>query len=248
MADLEIVFFCLRSLWTEYGWSFLTRVAFKHPVRTWRGIRKYVRSDQSNTGDVLDLPLKKDSDHFQLNKPKVLGLGFCLKPLFPECPAGRANHSCLYFENRGTIAKGDVWEACQECVIRKLGSLALGAGFDLYIMTSARDILWDLLLPVMEQKQYTFAVLALCSYSFEPFRIALAVAGLRGCLFEFAEGDCQNYSAWRRADKGHKSEITCLQPEDQERLLKYFKAAAGNRPLPEIERKHNTYTPQSPQA
>lgn len=243
MSSLSVLLFCFRSLWTEYGWFFLTRVVLKHPVQTWRGIREYGRSDPGDTALVSkQLPEAVIGTRPPTTDRKVLGLGFCLKPLAPGCPSGRANHSCLCLERGGQMAKGDAQEACRDCLIRSLGSLALRAGFDLYIMTSAQDILWDILLPAMEKKQYTFAVMTLCRYSFEPIRIALAVTGLRGCLLEFAEGECQSYSAWRSADKGRKSERTRLRPEDQERLLDYFSPGAGNIPFPEVERKRNIYT------
>ena len=246
MSRLPTLLFCFRSLWTEYGWFFLKKVVIRHPLKTWRGIRKYRGTSRRDTIAERDQWLRETYIRPQSAERRIVGLGFCLKPLVPECPSGRANHRCLYFESRGGIPQGDDGTACQECVIRELGSLALRAGFDLYIMTSARDILLDILLPVVEQKHDALAVLTLCRYSFEPFRIALAVTGLKGYLFEFREGDCQNYSAWRLADKGHKSERTCLQPEDLNQLLHYFKAAAAeSRPFPEIKRMRNTYTPSA---
>ncbi len=245
MSSLRVLMFCFRSLWTEYGWFFMKKVVFRHPMQTWRGMRKYGNAGPGNVSAERDQMLGEKGLGTKADERRLVGLGFCLKPLIPECPSGRANHRCLYFESRGAITKSDSWAACQECVIRELGSLALKAGLDLYIMTSARDILLDILLPVTEQKRYTSAVFTLCRYSFEPFRIALAVTGLQGYLFEFTEGDCRNYTAWRRADKGNKSERTCLRPEDMSQLLRYFEAGAGNRPFPEIKRIHNAYTPSS---
>jgi hypothetical protein len=88
-----------------------------------------------------------------------------------------------------------------------------------YIMTSARDILFDLLLPALEARKFRYALLGLCRYSIEPFRIALSVVGLEAELTAFAEGDCTDYRSWRRADIGLKDERTCFSSEGLEAIL-----------------------------
>ena len=243
MSRFSVLHFCLRSLWTEYGWEFIYRVLLKHPVLSWKGIRKYIRRELKTTEAGFQDWLQLGSHSDQNTERIVIGLGFCLKPLALECPSGRANHSCLYLECRDTESNAEAWEACQDCVIREMGDLAMRAGFDLYIMTSARDILRDILLPALEEKRHTSAVLALCRYSFEPFQIALDLTGINGFLIEYAEGDCCDYSTWRRADKGHKIERTCLRTEDLDRLRSFLSTEGEDRSFPGAQRKRNIYTP-----
>ena len=82
--------FGLRSLVTEYGLAFVTRILLRHPLRSLRGLRRYLRGEgaaelgEAHGGEA----------------PGLVGVGFCLKPLDPPCASGRANHDCLYFERR----------------------------------------------------------------------------------------------------------------------------------------------------
>ncbi len=204
--------FCIRSLWYEYGISFLRRVVLRHPLPTLRGIRHYLRNrdtqDEACAGSS-NAPLSR-SPH-GIPHRTVVGLGFCLKPLDPECPSGRANHLCEYLERLGASEKHDGSPtACGACQIRELGQTALDKGCAVYVMTSARDILFDVLLPALEERRFENAMLALCQYSFEPFRIALAVVGLKARLFSFQSGDCKDYQTWLLADRGIKHEQTCF--------------------------------------
>jgi hypothetical protein len=89
-------------------------------------------------------------------------------------------------------------------------------------MTSAKDILADLLLPAIKQDSFSQAALVLCSYSFEPFKIAMAVVGLQAGLVPLKGGDCQDYRSWRQADKGRKDERTEIAPQDIDRIGSLF--------------------------
>ena len=81
-------------------------------------------------------------------------------------------------------------------------------------MTSAKDILSDLITPALNSDRYSRALLSLCHYSFEPFKIALFITGIEAFLFPFEKGDCEDYRTWRQADKGIKDTQTGLRNHD----------------------------------
>ena len=81
-------------------------------------------------------------------------------------------------------------------------------------MTSARDILYDLILPSLEKKQFTQGVFVICRYSFEPFNMALLIAGVTAQLFPFEKNDCQDYPTWLLADVGIKELQTEVNSQD----------------------------------
>jgi hypothetical protein len=200
--------FCLRSIGREYGAQFLLKIVLPHPIRTFKGLKAYMRDLHHRCADDSDRILNPAPGFPLSGPPPVLGLGFCLKPLDPVCLSGRFNHDCHYFEhnlaNKGTALP----TCCLNCKIRTLGETAMRAGFSLYIMTSARDILDDLLVPALREEQFKHALLVLCNYSIEPFKIALSAVGLSAQFIPFQRGDCQDYRSWRRADKGIKEERT----------------------------------------
>lgn len=233
MAD-SLWFFGLRSLATEYGWAFLARVVLRHPVRTLRGLRSYARGEGG-------APLAPDDESWKGGRGSLVGVGFCLKPLDPPCPAGRANHDCLYFERALHAGTEPPPAACSACAIREIGLRALGAGADLYVMTSARDILHDLFLPALERERFAAGLFTLCRYSFEPFRLALRVCDLPAQLIDFASGDCRDFAAWRRADLGVKEEQTGLAPGSLRALSRTLERAALERAPQAFERRGNLY-------
>lgn len=245
MSKFGLVLFCLRSLWREYGWEFTARVVFRHPRQMVWGVLAYARRERrgGEAGAVVDRNLQGFCrDEGTQARSCVLGLGFCLKPLDPACPSGRANHDCLYFTRPRSRADQDQHAACRDCSIRLVGRRALNRGWSLYIMTSARDILHDLLLPALEDRRYSHAVLSLCRYSFEPFRIAVSVVGLRAVLIPFESGDCRDYRSWRRADKGFKDEQTCFSALDLAALMRAFPEAEDPRvPIRIAQRGHIFY-------
>jgi hypothetical protein len=103
-------------------------------------------------------------------------------------------------------------------LIREIGLGALSSKSDFYIMTSAKDILSDLFLPALDSNTYTTALLSLCHYSFEPFKIASFISGIDVFLFPFEKGDCEDYKTWRQADKGIKETQTQLRDCDQDKI------------------------------
>jgi hypothetical protein len=224
---LSLLAFCFRSLYREYGSAFLLRVVLLHPIATIRGIRRY-RQRWALT------PAR-----WHGGAGSLVGVGFCLKPLTPACPSGRANHLCRFFDV-GSIPDS---APCRDCLIRTIGLHALASHSSLYIMTSARDILYDILLPALLHRRYRSAVLAMCRYSFEPMRLALAICGIQAVLVPFVHGDCRDYSAWRRADTGDKPEQTLLAEAGLEQLTATLAGAAQSPPGSAFQRVGNVYHP-----
>jgi len=210
--------FCLRSLGKEYGLGFIRQVVLPHPLLTLRGLKKYKQGtcEGEVKASVQRQPVALE--HTQRGPTPVLGLGFCLKPLEPECLSGRFNHDCYYFEKNLNLRDGKPPLCCRDCDIRSLGEAALKSGFSLYIMTSARDILHGLLLPALREKRFSFALLGLCAYSMEPFKMALSVVGLEALIFPFKSGDCRDYRSWLQADTGVKEEQTDFEDGDIKRI------------------------------
>jgi len=192
--------FCARSLLRSYGWNFLRHVAWRHPLRTLRAVVLWALRGQR----ALDPPRRTEDGRIALDDQTMVALGFCMKPLDPPCPAGRANHDCTYLE-RGVSAT-----ACRGCPIGEAGRRVLAAGAPFYIMTSAQDILDDLFRPAIDEKRYRAGVFGLCRYSFDPFTVPLLIANMHGTLLPFEEGDCRDYPTWLRADEGDKEEQTCF--------------------------------------
>ena len=207
-SGISLALFSLRSLFTEYGAGFLTRVIVRYPLRTWRGLRRFRASERRETPFA-----------FSGGPDSLVGLRFCLKPTDPPCLSGRANHECRYFEEAMHRDPVPLPACCEDCQIRLIGERALEAGSDLYIMTSAQDILRDVLMPALEGRRFDRALLALCRYSFRPFRLALHIVGIEARLFAYQDGDCRSYRDWRRADKGFKDERTRLADVDRKTLL-----------------------------
>jgi hypothetical protein len=108
---------------------------------------------------------------------------------------------------------------CERCAVRAIGLKALGSGSAVYIMTSARDILVDVLLPSLKTGRFRRAALTMCRYSFEPIRLALAICRIESRLIPFHEGDCRDYRSWRLADTGAKAEQTFLKEESLGELM-----------------------------
>jgi hypothetical protein len=218
--DSHLWAFGLHSLFKEYGNIFITKIALAHPLKTLSGLKRYAATH-------------KKSEHSQSlpefvwegGPDSLVGLGFCLKPLDPACLSGRANHNCLYFEEGLHLLSQPPPECCRRCFIRDAGLLVFQSGGSLYIMTSARDILTDFLLPSIRRHAYFRALLGLCPYSIEPFRIALAICGVQAEIFPFAEGDCRDYHTWREADKGIKIERTRFNPDMSDSLIQTLTGA-----------------------
>jgi hypothetical protein len=199
--------FCLRSLLREYGWQFVRRVAVPHPLRSTRAVLAAGALDVS--GPIT--AVSPDGPGLRLEGARsIVGLGFCLKPMNPPCPSGRPNHDCHYLENLPRSTGAAIPTPCRQCEIGEIGAMALGTGAAFYIMTSARDILFDVFVPSLERGSFSSGLFVLCRYSLRPFAVGLLASGIRGSLFPFEAGDCQNYRTWLLADRGIKDERTTL--------------------------------------
>ena len=213
--------FCLRGLFREYGGHFFFRLALPHPVAAVRALRAAARLDVSGGDVAVPAPASGPPG----GPRPIVGLGFCLKPLDPPCPAGRFNHDCRFLEEGSGSGARDVPAPCRACAIRELGLLALRAGAAVYVMTSARDILFDLYLPARDRRLFSAGFFALCRYSLRPFAAGLLAAGLPGRLWPFETGDCRDDAAWRRADLGDKPERTVLSAATLQRIRAALLAA-----------------------
>jgi hypothetical protein len=111
-------------------------------------------------------------------------------------------------------------------------------------MTSAHDVLHDVLLPALLGRRFRRAVPTLCRYSFEPMRLALAICGIEARLVPFLHGDCRDYSAWRRADAGDKPERTLLDEASLVDLIGTLSGAAQHTPGRGFRRVGNLYEPR----
>lgn len=241
---LRTVLFCLRSVGHEYGYQFLLKIVLPHPIRTFQGLKRYMHDLYFTASDAFDRSLASAPDPPSLEPSPVLGLGFCLKPREPVCISGRFNHDCYYFEKQFPSHTRKLLPCCLDCKIRTLGETAFFSGYSLYIMTSARDILNDLLLPAFRTRHFSRALLVLCAYSFEPFRIALAVSGLPAKLIPLESGDCKDYDSWRKADRGNKSERTEIAAQDQIRIVEILKATAvHSRPVGSVSKTGSVFYP-----
>jgi len=216
--------FCLHSLIREYGWQFCRRIALPHPVRTIRAVRAAHALKLSD--GVTALPGGQASGSFDGGARSIVGLGFCLKPLDPLCPACRPNHDCLYLENPDGTGMTAVPAACRQCVIREFGTLAGRAGAAVYIMTSARDILFDVFAPALAEGRFASGLFTLCRYSLKPFATGLLAEGIRGWLVPFETGDCRDYPTWLQADRGNKQEQTAICETNRQGMAAMLRAAA----------------------
>lgn len=241
MTRTDLIGFCLRSLWREYGIAFVARVVIRHPLLSWARLKDYLSRPSGEQGrDRRPENLTVQMTEGKMKKVLV-GLGFCLKPLDPECPSERPNHDCAFFDRYDPRQTASVAPACRICQIRELGLAALQSGCCVYIMTSAKDILADVLLPVLEEQRFKAALLALCRYSFAPFEIALELVGLDARLIPYAGGDCRDYRMWRRADKGIKEDQTRLDTQEKEDILVLLDSSRGKVPLRRVCRTGNIY-------
>lgn len=215
-----MIAFCLRSILTEYGWRFLSRVALPHPVKT---LRALIIAEKLNCLGEKTIATAADGEpHLEPGK-SVVGVGFCLKPLQPECPAGRFNHDCCFLENAKSLSGNNIPPPCQQCAIRAYGIAAHKAGCALYIMTSAHDILFDLFSPSAARGVFTCGVFMLCRFSLKPFAVGMRVAGIQGWMFPFKDGDCRDYPTWIKADRGTKPEQTSFSEFAHDEILALLK-------------------------
>ena len=233
--------FALRSLFTGYGWSFIRHVALPHPLKTLRAARLARHAAAAADGSVsIGSTGKTTADQ----QARITGVGFCLKPTENRCPSKGDLHGCRYLENSYLKDAEQMPAPCRDCVIREIGAAALQSGGAFYVMTSARDILFDVFKPALNKGAFRRGRFLLCRYSFQPFLVGLYAAGIDGTLYPFCDGDCRDYKTWLKADKGIKNEQTKLTPETRAELAEQIESEAdhaGN--VVRVERRGNIYYP-----
>ena len=229
--------FCLHSLFREYGWQFLWRVAVPHPVRTVRAVLDSGALDFS--GNMVAISAEAPDQGLEDTR-SIIGVGFCLKPMSPPCVSGRANHDCHYLEQLLHSGTKEIPACCRQCAIRKIGMMTLKTGAAFYIMTSAQDILFDLFTPALNEGRFSSGLFVLCRYSLRPFAVGLLASGIRGWLFPFESGDCRDYKTWLLADRGIKEERTEINERNQ-KTIRELLAKAAKEPMPNtrFERRGN---------
>ena len=205
--------FYLRSLFTRYGWLFIRHVAVFRPFKTIKAFFKSLNLKSKNMLIVGD----KHQQSIPEQAVDIVGTGFCLKPKNPPCPSKNDLHGCKYLEEY-YFKKPDIPSLCKNCYIRKTGLAALRSNSAFYIMTSARDILFDVFKPSLNYNTYSSGLFMLCRYSFKPFFIGMYASGIKGFMFAFSSGDCSDYKTWLKADRGEKDDMTQLDNDSQKRI------------------------------
>ena len=236
--------FCLRSLVRAYGWRFAARVAVRRPWRTLKAFREAGSVDVN--GGAVEVSTGASAVQAG-DPPSIVGVGFCLKPVNPRCPSGRANHDCLFLETlTGQDARG-LPAACRSCAIREIGTQALRAGSAFYVMTSARDILEDVYVPALGGRQFPTGLFVLCRYSFRPFAVGLLASGMRARMLPLDQGDCRDYRTWLRADRGMKDEQTTVDQAGMASVAGLLGAKAPSEAI-RLERRGNVLCPAADEA
>ena len=122
-------------------------------------------------------------------------------------------------------------------------TLKTGAAF--YIMTSAKEILFDVFTPALDEGRFSSGLFVLCRYSLRPFAVGLLASGIQGRLFPFESGDCRDYKTWLQADRGIKEEQTEIN-EPNQRTIRALLVDAAREPPPhtQFERRGNVLYPR----
>jgi len=235
-GNIQVWDFSFRSLHKEYAWLFFLKAVLAHPIKAARGLcryRQFIRDQKSSAAGCAHFISIPDKTVFlkrarARDSGPLIGLGFCLKPLDPDdplrsCPSGRPNHDCLYLE------RGETRPVCAGCAIREIGRHALDAGCPVYVMTSARDIARDFLLPQISRGLFPATVLILCPYSVRAIILPLLICGVEMLLLAYAEGSCADYEQWLKADRGVKDERTTIDRESREKLLDLLRELGAER-------------------
>lgn len=252
---LDIWDFSLRSLRTRYGHAFLSRIVLRHPLKTLAGYRAYRRlAPARSEGDDITALFEGSEEDFisrmvTSGADLLMAVGFCLKPLAPQCPAGRPNHDCVYLDGLDLRRQREIsHSACRRCAIKEIGTKALLAGASMHIMTSALDIAYDVMIPAIERDRFRNTIMCLCPYSVQAIALPLIICGIEGFLISYASGNCLDYEQWLLADEGVKNEMTALSAPAHGRLTILLGAAAREREkegrhLVRFVRQGNIYVP-----
>lgn len=228
--------FSLRSMGRRYGQTFLRHVVLRHPLRTLAGLLRYLRLPrQKPPQHGVSLLFEAPEEEFLSGlagsgKGLLVAVGYCQKPLVPGCPAGRANHDCVYLDQLDLDHGGQAaFSACGDCDVRTLGTLALRAGACMHIMTSALDIAHDVMIPSLEGALFRSFIMCLCPFSVQVIGAPLTLCSLEGYLVGYESGNCADYEQWLRADEGIKPERTALHAIARSRIITWLEGIAAER-------------------
>ena len=243
--------FSCRSFFLEYGRLFLARALARHPLRFARGLAEYRRfvRNRPDLPERYDQSLSVPDDASfaaaltRPDPPPLVGVGFCLKPNAPlqpaaSCPSGHANHECQFMET------GAPAEICSRCLIHAIAQRCLRARCSVYVMTSARDIAADFLMPQLDRGRFPSAILLLCPYSVQAILPALFICDITAVLIAYGKGYCRDFAEWLRADRGVKPEQTSVEPHLLRELFAALdRRAAAVAPAPAFARHGNIFEP-----
>ena len=218
--------FSFHSILKDYGKEFFTRVILRHPKKTIKGLNKYRKLILHNETPEQIISSQEFFKKWKGGRDSIIGVGFCLKPLNPVCVSDRANHNCYFFEHNLHLQNYNIPDSCKNCTIKYIGLMSLLTGSSFYIMTSAKDILFDIFLPAIETQKFNKGLFGLCRYSFEPFKIGLLISGIDAYLFPYKSGDCQDYKTWLLADIGIKDDQTKFHSKDLDSIKKILTSSA----------------------
>lgn len=243
--------FSYRSFFRQYGHFFLREIALRHPLRTLAGLwayRQVMRSERPVTrlcaGDeeaFLQRTCSESRGNAGQGDGFLVALSFCQKPLPHDgvsrggCPAGRFNHECAVLGRPDPFVPEERLPfSCRTCDVRAFGLAALRAGATVYIMTSALDIGWDILVPIIDRHRFRQGIFFLCPYSVPAFILPLCIGQMEALFVPYNMGDCRNYGQFIRADVGQKRERTQLSSVTREKVMALLDRIAAERDCPSV--------------
>ena len=84
----------------------------------------------------------------------------------------------------------------------------------------------DILLPALDERRFTQALLAICPNSIPALSLAPSICGIEGYLFPYCGGDYRDCGQWLRADRGDKPQRIALSLEGLCAMLRIMDAVA----------------------
>lgn len=203
----------VRSLARAYGWFFIIKIAFPHPLKTIGALVKYRKFFQHLNPSIGENPISNINSNYFIERAiasretTLVAMGYCQRPLkLPDqpqqCPSARFSHDCWYRDTNNIHA------ACLICDIKTIIDSVIKIGCDFNIMTSALDIAKDIFMPALTTRRYQQAIFFLCPYSVRPIVLPLLICGIDFILIPYAHGDCKSYDDFSKADIGIKDKRT----------------------------------------
>lgn len=254
--------FSFRSLLKDYGLLFIFKVFLRHPLKSsfgliqYRKIRKRFKEDdtvsllKTTRNSFLDQIVERDEGI-------LVALGYCQKPIKNNgnskgCPSGLFNHDCLFLSTLDLKNPKADFPApeCRTCEIGILGKKTLCAGGFIHIMTSARDMIYDIFLPSIKEKRFSHAIFLICPYSAEPIILPLLICDIKSILVKYTKGECRDFDDFTKADRGLKGERTSTDKSSMNEIhhiLDYIISFREREQLPSpsrFERTGNLFAPK----